>query len=118
MPKTSTYLVMSAALLSLAGCNANSSSAPQRGTALPPPESTMEPEAPANPDAPTCSADKLGEFVGQSPSDAVMSRIKAIIGDKTIRTIRPGQAVTMDFRPDRLNIEIGEDGLIKSLRCT
>ena len=33
------------------------------------------------------------------------------------RAINPGDMVTQDFRPDRLNIEIGEDGRIKQFRC-
>jgi Peptidase inhibitor I78 family len=34
-----------------------------------------------------------------------------------VRVIRPGQAVTMDFRGDRLNVEIDERNRVRALRC-
>ncbi len=33
------------------------------------------------------------------------------------RIYGPGEAVTMDYRPDRLNFVIGEDGKIREVRC-
>jgi hypothetical protein len=34
-----------------------------------------------------------------------------------VRIIEPGQPVTQDFSPARLNILIGEDGTIASISC-
>jgi hypothetical protein len=34
-----------------------------------------------------------------------------------VRHIRPDSQVTMDFRPERLNLEINADGVIVRLRC-
>jgi hypothetical protein len=39
-------------------------------------------------------------------------------GDKPMRVIKPGMAVTMDYRPDRLNVQVGEDGKISKFTCT
>lgn len=64
-----------------------------------------------------CGAGKLGAWVNQLHGAEAMAQIRATIGHDRIRTIRPGDAVTMDYRPDRLNIELGEDGRIKVLRC-
>jgi len=33
------------------------------------------------------------------------------------RVINPGDAVTMDFRADRLNIEVGVNGRIDKIGC-
>ena len=33
------------------------------------------------------------------------------------RVINPGDAVTMDFRADRMNIEIGTNGRIEKIAC-
>lgn len=52
---------------------------------------------------PSCGADQLASYVG---------------GDKPMRVIRPGTAVTMDYRPDRLNVQVGEDGKITGFTCT
>jgi hypothetical protein len=36
---------------------------------------------------------------------------------RAVRHIRPDTQVTMDYRPDRVNIEIDEGGIIRRLRC-
>jgi len=37
--------------------------------------------------------------------------------DRPVRIIPPNSAVTMDHRPDRLNIDIDEDGVITRIWC-
>jgi hypothetical protein len=78
-----------------------------------PPSDSAEPEPAAN----ECGANKLGAYLNQLPTSDAMLKIRTTIGHERIRTINPGDAVTMDFRSDRLNVEIGEDGRIKRLRC-
>ena len=73
--------------------------------------------APGEANAAGCGADKLGNFINVLPTSDILDQIKARIGDKAIRVINPGDAVTMDFRPDRLNVEAGADGRIKQFRC-
>ena len=45
------------------------------------------------------------------------AEISATVGERPIRYIAPGDAVTLDFSPSRLNVELGEDGRIKLFRC-
>ena len=45
------------------------------------------------------------------------AEIREAVGHDRIRYIAPGDAVTMDLRPDRLNVETGVDGRIKLFRC-
>ncbi|MDO5647679.1 I78 family peptidase inhibitor [Paracoccus sp. (in: a-proteobacteria)] len=68
--------------------------------------------APAEPDLKTCGADGLQGLVGQ-PREAV-ARMSFPIGT---RLIGPDDAVTSDFRPDRLNIETGRSGRIERVGC-
>ena len=35
-----------------------------------------------------------------------------------VRPLRPDTQMTLDFRPDRLNIEIDANGVITGFRCT
>lgn len=84
--------------------------APPSGSAQPKPGT-------ATPATDECGANKLGDYLNLLPTSDVLAKIRAVLGHDRIRTIRPGDAVTMDFRPDRLNVEIGEDGRIKRLRC-
>lgn len=37
--------------------------------------------------------------------------------NKPVRVIRPGMAVTMDYLPDRLNIELDRTGRISRVSC-
>ena len=66
----------------------------------------------AGPDLASCGADALQGLVGQPAS--VLETMK--FGQET-RIIRPDTAVTMDFRPDRLNIEIDVAERISIVRC-
>ena len=63
-------------------------------------------------DGAACGADELQELVGQSPEMMGMMDIPM-----DARMIGPDTAVTRDFRPDRLNISYGEDGLVTRVWC-
>lgn len=70
------------------------------------------------PPAPTaCGAEKLGGFVGRTRTDAISAEVARISGAKGIRWISPGTAVTMDYRQDRLNVDLDEKGVITGVRC-
>ncbi len=60
----------------------------------------------------TCAAPDLQGLVGRSA--AVLQTMK--FGSET-RIIRPGMAVTMDYREDRLNIEIDAAEVISRVTC-
>src|SRR5690554_6490763 len=52
-----------------------------------------------------CDADAAQSLIGHEASEATVA--KAAAGATgTVRVIRPGQAVTMDYRADRLNVEV------------
>ncbi|WP_334182321.1 I78 family peptidase inhibitor [Novosphingobium sp.] len=67
---------------------------------------------------PSCGAEQFASYIGQTASDDVIAAITAARGDKPMRVIKPGMAVTMDYRPDRLNVQVGEDGKISKFTCT
>jgi len=80
-------------------------------------EATPPAEAPPSME-PSCGAEKYASYVGQPASDEVIAAITQSRGDKPMRVVKPGMAVTMDYRPDRLNVQVGEDGKIKGFNCT
>jgi hypothetical protein len=81
------------------------------------PATGMEP-VPADPAMPgACNADAIQSLVGQPISDAVTEQARTESGSESVRVLRPGDAATMDFRPDRLNIELDGNDVIQSLRC-
>ncbi|ETX14491.1 hypothetical protein OCH239_02700 [Roseivivax halodurans JCM 10272] len=64
-----------------------------------------------NPSAPACGADGYQSLVG-SPLAAV-----TLPAELPQRVIRPGEIVTMEYRADRLTIDVDEAGTITGVRC-
>ncbi|WP_374632972.1 I78 family peptidase inhibitor [Paracoccus sp. (in: a-proteobacteria)] len=75
---------------------------------------TLTPPAPANddPKADSCGAAGFQGLVGQS--DTALQNVKL---PQDARIIGARDAVTMDYRPTRLNFEIGADNRIAKISC-
>ncbi|SPH24660.1 hypothetical protein DEA8626_03711 [Defluviimonas aquaemixtae] len=73
---------------------------------------TVEPEPGPGSGADACGAADLQFMVGQSEDI-----LAAMTFPAPMRVIHPGQAVTMDYNPKRLNIEIDGVGRIARVRC-
>jgi len=65
-----------------------------------------------DPMAPNCGADGLQALVG-GPVTAFTAPPQA----RAVRVIGPDMAVTMDYRPDRLNVEHDKDQVIQRIYC-
>ncbi|WP_134724856.1 I78 family peptidase inhibitor [Paracoccus luteus] len=74
----------------------------------------VQPHPPATPpvDDDLCKAAAMQGLVGQPQS--VLATMLLPAGS---RVIGPNDAVTMDFRAERLNVEIGADGRIAKVAC-
>ena len=59
----------------------------------------------------SCNAGQYQALIGTPVDNADFS------GQDSLRIIPPNSAVTMDHRPDRLNVETDADGLILRLYC-
>jgi len=64
-----------------------------------------------------CDANRVQDLKGKQRSPAIEADALARSGARRLRWIEPGSAVTMDFRVDRLNLHVGEDGTITDARC-
>jgi hypothetical protein len=96
-------LAASALLLSAAGC--------------------MTPAA-ADDDAPPpvmgageCDADAAQGLVGQAATAELGAEVLRLTGARALRWIQPGQAVTMDFRSDRVNIKLDAQNRVEAITC-
>jgi len=78
-------------------------------------QQTEDERAPALADS--CDTSILAALVGKPFSAAVEADAKKQSGLTNVRVIRPGMAVTMDFRPDRLNIDLDDKGVVTGFRC-
>ena len=93
-------------LLMLAGC----------APAIPPAEGNQVQNEPAA-EGGGCDAAKAQSLVGQPESAAVAEEARQKSGARTVRWLRPGQIVTMEYRDDRLNLELDSQGKIIAIRC-
>lgn len=119
------------AALALASCAsppATESDAPQTGQrsadAVPSsPDTPVSSDAPAtsvpteDPSMPQCDAAKAQFVVGQTYTDALATQAQTAAGAKIVRRLMPGQAVTMEFNDQRLNLETDASGRIIAARC-
>jgi hypothetical protein len=55
--------------------------------------------------------------LGEAYSDALARRARRRAGAREVRNIEPGRAYTMEFRADRLNLELDRGGRIRAVRC-
>jgi hypothetical protein len=62
--------------------------------------------------AETCGADALQHLVGEPRSAFERTGVEV-----PTRILPPGSAMTMDHRPDRLNVDLDEDGRIARIWC-
>ncbi|MBP7002419.1 I78 family peptidase inhibitor [Amaricoccus sp.] len=67
--------------------------------------------------APGASADACGAAGLQSLVGTSVGSLDASALPEPRRVIFPGQPVTMDYREDRLNVEIGKDDKIARVYC-
>ena len=60
----------------------------------------------------TCGAARFADLIGQ---DATALETTLLLGP--VRVIRPGDAVTMDFQPARINFMIDDNETIRMIDC-
>lgn len=65
----------------------------------------------------TCDAEAAQGLIGQQASSALGQRAMQLSGARTLRWIPEGSAVTMDYRPDRLNVEYDRSNVVTEIRC-
>ncbi len=64
-----------------------------------------------------CVEGRAQHLVGRPASSDLGREAQRLTGAGPLRWIRPGDVVTMDYREDRLNIELDERQRVKGLRC-
>lgn len=73
---------------------------------------------PAPPPPPSeCDASGASWAEGEHATDQVVERARLASGAQSVRVIGPGQDYTMEFDPDRLNLEVDESDRILEVRC-
>lgn len=64
-----------------------------------------------------CSEGRLAKLMNQPENDETHAAVIAAVGHRHVRWVHPGDAVTMDYQPGRLNVIVDEHGMIAATRC-
>lgn len=107
MIRLSTLGVFSAALL-LADC---------AGTSGPAGTASGESRSPMASDTARCDSDRVQNLVGQPYSERQAENARQRSGASSVRTLMPGQVMTMEYNPTRLTIIVGSQQEVSSIRC-
>jgi hypothetical protein len=76
------------------------------------------PEPPAASAAPgRCEASRAQFAVGHEPGLALQDQARERSGARIVRTLQPGQVITMEYSGDRLNLELDSGGKVARVRC-
>ncbi len=99
----------------LAGCSSNGDGPSTEGASV----ATGSASAPAaTPVADgRCDANAVQAYVGKQASAAIVEEARRAAGAEVARALRPHDAVTMDYNPRRLNIDVDDTLVIKRLSC-
>lgn len=65
----------------------------------------------------TCRLALTARFVGARAVSEVRRTVRQIARHHPVRWIAPGQAITLDINPRRLNVILDETGRIAAMRC-
>lgn len=95
-------------IMLMAGCAMDNESSRPTNSA-PAPETSQT--------AGSCDAAKAPFARGAVYTEELAQRARQASGAKTVRALRPGQAVTMEFSAERLNLELDESGRVTDVRC-
>ncbi|MDR9438049.1 MAG: I78 family peptidase inhibitor [Halomonas sp.] len=101
---------LTAAGLSLmTACSAMNESASRREPAPEPPRVTDGEDA--------CGVEHVQARVGRHFDAALGASLREASGADGLRVMRPGEAHTLDYRPERLNVRLDERDRITALDC-
>lgn len=75
-----------------------------------------QPLAPPPPEG-SCDDTQAQWAIGKPVTDADLEQARSDAKAKTVRALKPGQAVTMEFDGSRLNVDQDEQGVITAVRC-
>lgn len=78
---------------------------------------SSQPTPPATEVSGDCSTEHVQGVLGQHASAERIEQLQQQTHAKTLRVLAPGDAVTLDYNPQRLNIDIDESEVIIRLSC-
>lgn len=106
--------IMTAMLALLAGCAAGAPGSSSSSSSTGSPGSSGGGLASVSGE---CDASGVQSYLNRNWSDSLDSTLRSASGSRVLRVVRPGQVMTMEFNPYRLNAVLNPQGKIDSLHC-
>lgn len=103
-------ILLSAGMLVLLSACATGSDAAKTSAA-----SEVQDAPPASMDS--CDTEAVSYAIGEAFDEANVPQLQRESQSRQVRVLRPGDAATMDHRPDRLNVHLDSSDDIEALRC-
>ena len=75
------------------------------------------PTDPAPPVPGACNAEAAQAWIGKPATDANLDAVRAATGARSLRALKPVDAMTMDYRADRVNVVQDANGAIEKISC-
>ena len=78
---------------------------------------TVADTGPAHPSEAKCELEPLKPLIGQTGTSELAAEALRLSGARSLRWKSPGSMVTMDYRPDRLNVSIDGTSRVTAFDC-
>lgn len=65
----------------------------------------------------SCDSDTVQNLVGQQYSSSRDSSLRSSANVSQLRILRPGEVMTLEYNPNRLNVILENNDVISALRC-
>jgi hypothetical protein len=79
-------------------------------------DGSKTPAPPANPNG-ACNAELVQGMLGQTATAEQVEQARQHAGARSVRILAPGDAVTLEYNSQRLNIDIDEAEAIQRISC-
>ena len=99
-------------VLALAGCSTGGTDKGAAGDAAPAPAAATGTATDGR-----CDSDLAKFAVGQAASSALLQQAQQRSGAQTARILRPGDIMTLEYRSERLNLNVDGQGMVARVNC-
>ncbi|MFJ1298598.1 I78 family peptidase inhibitor [Pseudomonadota bacterium AL_CKDN230030165-1A_HGKHYDSX7] len=65
----------------------------------------------------SCDAQPAQNLLGQTFNDSAAQKVKSSASSDTVRVLKPGQVMTLEYNATRVNIIVDGQGKISAIRC-
>ena len=64
-----------------------------------------------------CNPDEARGAIGKEATAEVVEQARIAAGADVVRTLKPGQVITMEYHASRLNLRVDDDNVVEDVSC-